>query len=63
MSSVGFDPSSPTQTEGAITGLRLFFSGIPILGTLIAMWVMRNYDLTEDKAKEIKDELLALKGN
>jgi GPH family glycoside/pentoside/hexuronide:cation symporter len=63
MSSVGFDPSSPTQTEGAITGLRLFFSGIPILGTLIAMWVMRNYDLTEDKAKEIKDELLALKRN
>ncbi|MCX6171679.1 MAG: MFS transporter, partial [Flavobacterium sp.] len=63
MSSVGFDPSSPTQTEGAITGLRLFFSGIPILGTLIAMWVMRNYDLTEDKAREIKDELLALKRN
>ena len=57
MSSVGFDTSSPTQTEGAITGLRLFFSGIPILGTLIAMWVMRNYDLTEEKAREIKIEL------
>ncbi|MBA4319775.1 MAG: hypothetical protein C0412_15350, partial [Flavobacterium sp.] len=57
MSSVGFDPSSPTQTEGAITGLRLFFSGIPILGTLIAMWVMRNYDLTEEKARAIKKEL------
>ena len=63
MSSVGFDPSSPTQTEGAITGLRLFFSGIPILGTLIAMWVMRNYDLTEDKAKDIKDKLLVLRGD
>ena len=62
MSTVGFDPSSPVQTDGAITGLRLFFSGIPILGTLIAMWVMRNYDLTEDKAREIKEALAAKKG-
>ncbi len=57
MSSVGFDTSAATQTEGAVTGLRLFFSGIPILGTLIAMWVMRNYDLTEEKARGIKKEL------
>ena len=62
MSFVDFHPGAATQTEGAVTGLRLFFSGIPILGTLIAMWVMRNYDLTEDKAKEIKEELLALRG-
>ncbi|MBF2708037.1 MFS transporter [Flavobacterium soyangense] len=61
MSTVGFDTSSATQTEGAITGLRLFFSGVPILGTLIAMWVMRNYDLTEEKAREIKKELDARK--
>jgi len=61
MSIVGFDPAVTVQAEGAVTGLRLFFSGIPILGTLIAMWVMRNYDLTEDKAKEIKEELLAMR--
>ncbi|TRX21732.1 MFS transporter [Flavobacterium franklandianum] len=57
MSFVDFHPGAATQTEGAVTGLRLFFSGIPILGTLIAMWVMRNYDLTEEKAREIKKEL------
>jgi GPH family glycoside/pentoside/hexuronide:cation symporter len=57
MSVVGFDPSLPVQADGAVTGLRLFFSGIPILGTLTAMWVMRNYDLTEDKAREIKKVL------
>ena len=62
MSTVGFDTSSPVQTEGAITGLRLFFSGVPILGTLIAMWVMRNYDLTEEKALAIKKELDSRKG-
>ena len=62
MSFVDFHPGAATQTEGAVTGLRLFFSGIPILGTLIAMWVMRNYNLTEEKAQEIKKELDARKG-
>ena len=57
MSLVGFDPNLPVQADGAVTGLRLFFSGIPILGTLIAMWVMRSYDLTEEKARAIKKEL------
>ena len=61
MSFVDFHPGAATQTEGAVTGLRLFFSGIPILGTLIAMWVMKNYDLTEEKAREIKKELDARK--
>jgi len=61
MSLVGFNPDLPVQADGAVTGLRLFFSGIPILGTLIAMWVMRNYDLTEEKAREIKDQLNARK--
>jgi GPH family glycoside/pentoside/hexuronide:cation symporter len=57
MSAVAFKAGAPTQTEGAVTGLRLFFSGVPICGTLIAMYIMRNYDLTEKKANEIKIEL------
>lgn len=61
MAVVSFKAGAPTQPEGAVTGLRLFFSGIPILGTLIAMWVMRNYDLTEERAREIKRELEARK--
>jgi GPH family glycoside/pentoside/hexuronide:cation symporter len=62
MSAVSFKAGAPTQPEGAVTGLRLFFSGVPIFGTLIAMWVMRNYDLTEKKAREIKKELDTRKG-
>lgn len=54
LSLVGFNPDAGTQSEAAITGLRLFYSGIPILGTTIAMLVMRNYDLTEQKAREIR---------
>jgi GPH family glycoside/pentoside/hexuronide:cation symporter len=62
MSVVAFKAGAPTQPEGAVTGLRIFFSGVPILGTLVAMWVMRNYDLTEQKAREIKQELDERKG-
>ncbi|QHI35320.1 hypothetical protein IMCC3317_06660 [Kordia antarctica] len=54
---VDFTPNAPTQPEGAVLGLRIFFSAFPILGTLIAMYIMRNYDLTEEKALEISAEL------
>jgi GPH family glycoside/pentoside/hexuronide:cation symporter len=57
MSSVGFDSGETLQPEGAIDGLRLAFSGIPILGTLIAMYVMRDYDVTEERAGEIRAAL------
>ncbi len=50
-------PDALSQTEGALTGLRLAYSGIPITGTLIAMYVMRDYDLNEDRAYEIKQQL------
>jgi GPH family glycoside/pentoside/hexuronide:cation symporter len=53
MALVGFDSGAATQTESAVTGLRLAFSGLPILGTLISIWVMWDYDLSEDKARQI----------
>jgi GPH family glycoside/pentoside/hexuronide:cation symporter len=57
MSLVGFIPGSESQPESAITGLRIFYSGFPILGTLISLYVMRNYDVTEERANEIRAEL------
>lgn len=54
MSYVGFVPDAATQPEGAVTGLRLFFSLVPICGTLIAMWLMSDYDVTEARAQEIR---------
>jgi GPH family glycoside/pentoside/hexuronide:cation symporter len=62
MAAIGFESGAPTQTESAITGLRLSFSGLPILGTLIAIWVMWDYDLSEEKANQIKEELARRKG-
>jgi len=57
MTLVGFDPNAATQTEGAILGLRAFYSGFPILGTLVAIYVMRDYDVTEERSNEIRAEL------
>ncbi len=57
MSSVGFVSGAETQPEGAINGLRAFFSGLPIFGTLLAMFVMRNYDVTEERANKTRAEL------
>jgi GPH family glycoside/pentoside/hexuronide:cation symporter len=56
MTLVGFVPDTE-NSEAAITGIRMFYSGLPILGTLGAMWIMRNYNLTEEKAMEISAEL------
>jgi glycoside/pentoside/hexuronide:cation symporter, GPH family len=57
MTFVGFSPGAATQADGAVDGLRLFYSGVPIFGTLLAMWVMRNYDLDERRANEVHAEL------
>lgn len=55
---IGFKEGVPSvEQEGAIIGLRAFFSGLPIVGTLVAMYVMRDYDVTEEKALEISAEL------
>jgi GPH family glycoside/pentoside/hexuronide:cation symporter len=57
MSLVGFNAEMATQPESAITGLRAFYSGFPILGTLVAIYVMRKYDVTEEKANQVRREL------
>lgn len=55
---VGFKEGVPTtQQEGAISMLHILFSVIPIAGTLIAIWVMWDYDVSEEKAREISAEL------
>lgn len=54
---VGFEATAATQPEGAVTGLRLFYSLLPIAGTLAAIYVMRDYDLSEDRANQIRVKL------
>lgn len=59
LSVVGFNADLAVQPDGAITGLRAFYSGLPILGTLVAIFVMRNYDVTEKRANEVRAILQA----
>ena len=54
---IGWESGGATQSEEALFGLRLFFSGLPILGTLIAIYIMWDYDLSEEKAGEIRAKL------
>jgi glycoside/pentoside/hexuronide:cation symporter, GPH family len=57
MALVAFTPGAAVQPDGAVDGLRLFYSGVPIVGTLLAMWIMRNYDLDEKRAMDVNAEI------
>jgi glycoside/pentoside/hexuronide:cation symporter, GPH family len=54
---IGFNAAISPQSEATLIGLRLFYSGVPIIGTLIAIMVMWNYDVDEARAKEVSAEL------
>jgi GPH family glycoside/pentoside/hexuronide:cation symporter len=59
---VGFDQNASIQTAETITNLRLADILIPAITAALAIWVMWGYDLTETKAREIKDELVSRRG-
>jgi GPH family glycoside/pentoside/hexuronide:cation symporter len=59
---VGFDQDVAIQTPEALEGLRLAYILVPAAGTLIAMAVMKSYDVTEEKAHEIRLQLEARRG-
>ncbi|MBC7525873.1 MAG: MFS transporter [Flavobacterium sp.] len=59
---IGFDAGKTTQSVETMTSLRLFDIFVPVVTASIAIWVMRNYSLSEDKAREIKAELVARRG-
>jgi len=55
LSIVGFDAEN--VTESAVTGMRLFYTFLPIAGVIGAIWIMKSYDITKEKAQEIKAKL------
>lgn len=55
LSLVSFQSNAGSQTDETMFWLRIFFVGIPILGTLTAIWVMKDYDIDEAKAREVRD--------
>lgn len=59
---VGFDQDVAIQTQESLIGLKLAYILIPVIGTSFAMVVMKDYDLTEQRAKDIRLELESRKG-
>ncbi len=61
MKGVGFDESVAVQTPGALTGLRIAYIVVPIVGTAIAMAFMWRYDLDEARSRDIREQIAARK--
>ncbi|MCB2091891.1 MAG: MFS transporter [Alphaproteobacteria bacterium] len=59
---VGFDQTLALQTAETMTNLRIADIVIPAFTAGLAILVMWNYSLTEDRAREIKAELEARRG-
>jgi len=59
---VGFDQNIAVQSAETITNLRLADIIIPAATAFLAIIVMWKYDLSEEKAKKIKEELVKRRG-
>ena len=59
---VGFDESRDLQAAETLVNMRLADIIIPIILALLAIFSMKNYDLTEEKAHEIRAQLIARRG-
>lgn len=57
MTWAGFTQGADMQPEGAILGLRLAYTLVPIVGTLLAIAIMWNYELDEDQVRQISADL------
>jgi glycoside/pentoside/hexuronide:cation symporter, GPH family len=62
LSVVGFNGDIQVQTPHTITMLRLADISIPSLAGIIAIWVMWKYDITEARAREIRNTLVERRG-
>ena len=55
---VGFNPDlTATEQPDAVNGLHAFFCFFPVVGTVIAMLIMRSYTINEERANEIRAEI------
>jgi GPH family glycoside/pentoside/hexuronide:cation symporter len=59
---VGFDQNLAIQTTETLINLRIADIVIPAITASLAVWVMWGYDLTEQKAEEIQQDLIRRRG-
>jgi GPH family glycoside/pentoside/hexuronide:cation symporter len=58
LSIIGWDQNMPTQSMETLTNLRIADVIIPVVTALLAILTMWNYNITEEKANEIRKELV-----
>lgn len=62
ISVVGFTPDVPTvDQQTAVDGLHAFFCFFPVMGTLLAMFIMRNYKVDEKMASQVQAQLIEMR--
>ena len=59
---VGFISDAPTQSAETMTNLRIADVVIPALTAGLAIWVMLKYRLNEERARDIKKQLVERRG-
>ena len=53
---IGFDQSLAQQSDETLNGLISAYILVPMIGTSLAIWVMRNYSLSEEELLKIKSD-------
>ncbi|MBD3217855.1 MAG: MFS transporter [candidate division Zixibacteria bacterium] len=63
LNATGFDVDlEGNQTDRAILLMRLFDAGVPIVTSAIAIWAVAKFPITEQKAREVREELERRRG-
>lgn len=63
LNATGFDVAlGGAQAEQTLLMMRLFDVGVPLVGSAIAIWTVASYDITEDRAYEVREQLEARRG-
>jgi GPH family glycoside/pentoside/hexuronide:cation symporter len=62
LNAVGFQEGAATQSADTMTLLRIADIVLPILTSLAAIWVMWSYNVTEERAHDIRLQLEARRG-
>lgn len=63
LNATGFDVAlGGAQAEQTILLMRVLDVGIPVVGSLIAIWTVATYPITEDRAYEVRQQLEARRG-
>ncbi len=53
----GFDVALTAQADSTLLLMRIFDAGIPAVTSLIAIWIIASFEVTEEKAYEVRAEL------